>query len=409
MMTVAASHPSQKQQDARPLAAWAEAGFAGAAAGWMDKYRADSQKAFLAGGFPATQNDSWRHMGLDAILKSDWTRVADVSRVETPAGAALETASWAQLKQLPEAALRQRLANPFARLNAALLERGTHVRVPQNVCCLQPLRIVPAPKAVSGQPWMIHPRFSITLEHGSRLDVVLDCASLPALPGFMNLVMDIALQEQTALNLVLCGPEASGVLSLLDVSVAQRRDSVFRVFCFETRAQQNRVDLAVSLDGENASTDLFGLALLGGESRAFHHLNVDHRVPHTQSQQVFKSVLSGSARFEYDSLVTIRPEAPHASSEQLNKNLVLSDGARAYARPQLAIHTDEVQCHHGATVGQMSAEELLYLRTRGIAPASASELILRGFVDDLLKEIPVPAVSAELQKRAHERLEEIVR
>ena len=389
---------------------------------WIVKHRAAAQDLFLQTGFPRANSDDWRHMGLDALLKPSWRAVEEAAHLELPAGSTgVDVERWDRLDRLPDFAERKSDSGPFAHLNSLFFKQATHVRVNQNVCSLQPLRIAPAPVdagLVSTDPavgdWMIHPRFSMVLEAGSRLDVILDCgkflsAGRGAGVGLINWVMDIELKEQTALNLVICGPGAGQVLNLLDIAVTQRRDSVFRAFCFETRPRQSRVALSVSLEGENASTDLFGLALLGEDSRAFHHLRVDHRVPRTQSQQVFKSILSGTSRFEYDSLVTIHPEAPHASSEQLNKNLVLSDGARAFARPQLAIHTDEVQCHHGATVGQMNLEELLYLRTRGIDPGSASQLVLRGFVDDLLKEIPVSAVAAELQKQARERLEEIVR
>ncbi len=394
------------------LGAWAQAarnlGIASQPS-WMRHFRSDALALFEADGFPAPGEDAWRHMGLDALLKTAWKPAEDLSRMELPAGSGIEIKGWEDLGRLPEASATRAASGPFARLNAALLTRAISVRAPRNVCCLQPINFIPALPAKTASGWMIHPRASVLLEPGSRLDIVLDLSRLPDAEGLVNLVMDIELREQTALNLVIAGADTDRILSLIDISVPQRRDSVFRFFCLETRGRQDRVELSASLEGANASTDLFGLALLGEASRAFHHYRVDHRVPHTQSQQIFKSVLSGEARYEYDSLVTIHPEAPHCSSEQLNKNLVLSDAARAYARPQLAIHTDEVQCHHGATVGQMSTEELLYLRTRGVDPASASALILKGFVDDLLKEIPVSSAAAGLQRRAHERLSGIAR
>lgn len=411
-MTATASGPSAAAQT---LASWGQAGSARPASAsesvWLSEFRAASRRAFLAAGFPKPADDAWKHMGLDALLKPEWYPATADWHAQLPAGASgVDMRTWDRLSALPEPAARKNRPGAFADLNATFFKNALHVRVPKSVCSLQPLRLTPAPAEASlSDGWMIHPRASVQLEPGSRLDVILDCSRLPACAGFLNLVVDIGLGENTALNLVILGSTAARAVALLDLSVSQQRDSVFRAFCFESRPALNRLDLSVALNGENASTDLFGLALLGGESRAFHHLNVDHRVPHTQSQQVFKSVLADAARFEYDSLVTIRPEAPHASSEQLNKNLLLSDNARAYARPQLAIQTDEVQCHHGATVGQMNAEELFYLRTRGIDPSSASELVLRGFVNDLLKEIPVASVSAELCEQAHARLEEIVR
>ncbi|MBP9732960.1 MAG: SufD family Fe-S cluster assembly protein [Candidatus Omnitrophica bacterium] len=395
----------------RTLAAWALSALDASGSRcseWLGRFRAESLSRLEADGFPRPQEDAWRNMGLDGLLKPVWRRAEDRSLLTLPPSqSGVELKSWDDLAKMPDPSAGRLESGPFASFNAAFMDKAFSVRAARNVCCLQPLRFTPEPRKGSAAGWMINPRASVLLEPGSRLDLILDLSQLPAEQGLLNLVMDIQLCDQTALNLVVAGADSEAAISLLDLSVLQGRDSVFRLFALETQAAQSRIELAASLQGQNASTDLFGLALLGKASRVFHHFRVDHRVPHTQSQQVFKSVLGGEARYEFDSLATIHPEAPHCSSEQLNKNLVLSDSARAYARPQLAIHTDEVQCHHGATVGQMSAEELLYLRTRGIHPAAASSLIMRGFVDDLLKEIPVSSAVADLQRRAHARLEEI--
>lgn len=402
--------------EGRTLASWA--GSLPAAPGdpaWLAAFRRSgvrgSEGALC---FPLPGDDAWRHMGLDALMAPEWRPLTGGCRVEGVDAAleGLNLETWAAMNALPSAVRARASASAFVSLNAALCDRALNIHAGGRFCSLQPLRVSPVaesagPAAADG--WMLNPRLSVTLEPGSRLDLVIDLGGLPVSAGLLNLVADIELKEQTALNLVFAGTGASRALTLTDLSVAQSRDSVFRVFALETHSRQSRLEIGVDLNGENATADLFGLALLGGEARAFQHLNVRHRVPRTQSQQIFKSVLAGSARFEYDSLVTIASDAPHSSSEQLNKNLVLSDAARAYARPQLAIHTDEVQCHHGATVGQMNAEELFYLRTRGLDPAEAAALVLRGFVDDLLKEIPVPGAAAQLQKRARARLEEIAR
>lgn len=397
-------------QDAgRTLAAWTLASGTlpqAQSAAWLKTLKSAARRVLEAEGLPVASDDAWRHMGVEALLKDTWSRTADASLLEAAAGTSgVEIRSWDDLGREPEPLAARRASGPLVNFNSVYLDRAFSIRAAKNVCSLQPVRLTPAPAPGAAPGWMIHPRASILLEAGSRLDIILDLSRLPDIRGLLNLVLDIELRDQTALNLVVAGADAEQVMSLLDVSVVQHRDSVFRFFTLETRARQSRLEMAVSMEGENASADLFGLALLSGVSRAFHHVKVDHRVPRTQSQQIFKSVLSGEARYEYDSLVTIHPEAPHGSSEQLNKNLLLSDSARAYARPQLAIHTDEVQCHHGATVGQMSVEELLYLRTRGLDEATASALILRGFVNDLLKEIPVSAAAADLQRRANARLE----
>ena len=128
----------------------------------------------------------------------------------------------------------------------------------------------------------------------------------------------------------------------------------------------------------------------------------DHDAPRTRSDLLFKGAVEDRARSVYSGLVHIRPEADRARAFQTNRNLVLTEGARAESIPNLEIEANDVQCSHASTVGPIDDDQRYYLETRGIPPEDAEQLIVLGFFDDVLDRLPVPTLAAAL-RRAVER------
>ncbi len=149
-----------------------------------------------------------------------------------------------------------------------------------------------------------------------------------------------------------------------------------------------------TLVGHGASVDLHGIAVVRGDHQAHHLTRVVHAVPHTSSNQLVKAILHDKAATSFDGVVRILPGAIGSSAQQQNRNLLLSDQARADTRPQLDIKADDVQAAHGATVGQLDQEELLYLRMRGLSAAQATSLLTTGFLDEVLDLMPDIATRA---------------
>ena len=171
-------------------------------------------------------------------------------------------------------------------------------------------------------------------------------------------------------------------LAALGASVAQDASAELRVAQRGGTLLRHRLDL--SLDGAGASGLMTVAAAPRGEHQAHVLTRVVHAVGHTSSRQLIKAVLRDRARGSFDGLVTMLPGADGSTAEQRNHNLVLSPTARADTRPQLDIRADEVQANHGATVGALDDEELLYLRARGLPVAMARELLTAAFLDEAL-------------------------
>jgi len=149
-----------------------------------------------------------------------------------------------------------------------------------------------------------------------------------------------------------------------------------------------KADVGAFLAGEAAEVETYGVAM-GGDSQHFdHHTEHIHETGRTHSNLDFKVVLTGSARSAYTGMIRIAPGAAGSEAYQENRNLLLSEGARAESIPELEILTDDVRCSHGATVSPLDPEQLFYLESRGIPRLQAMRVIVYGFLDQTLARLP---------------------
>ncbi len=144
----------------------------------------------------------------------------------------------------------------------------------------------------------------------------------------------------------------------------------------------------IDLLGVGAHANISAVDRLGGRLQVHRHLRLRHRVGPTTSTQLFKTVLDDHAISSFDGLVEVAKGADGANAEQLSRTLLLSATARGDTRPQLEIHADEVKASHGATIGQLDHDELLYLRMRGLDANTAQGLLIDGFVREVTSRLP---------------------
>lgn len=189
-----------------------------------------------------------------------------------------------------------------------------------------------------------------------------------------------------------------------EVKIEQAARSV----CALTAVQLTSANASFTIDlnGSDAENRLGGVFLAGGEEHCVVKLRTNHNVPDCRSDSYIKGIAGGSAVGEFCGLVYVAQDAQHTDARQQSRNLLLSETARITTRPQLEIYADDVKCSHGATVGQMDAEAILYMRQRGLSEAQARRLQIEGFVGDIvhrcgiepLCEAMMEAVSAKMEK-----------
>ena len=105
----------------------------------------------------------------------------------------------------------------------------------------------------------------------------------------------------------------------------------------------------------------------------------------------------------FNGKVFVRSEAQKTNAYQQNKNMLLTDNASAYSKPELEIYADDVKCSHGSTTGQVDEEAIFYLRTRGVSEVNARKMMIRAFANEILENIKIDALRAVLESKIDER------
>lgn len=166
-----------------------------------------------------------------------------------------------------------------------------------------------------------------------------------------------------------------------------------------------RIRTEARVSGRGGSTKQVALYFAGGEQMHDFRTIQDHDAPHTSSDMLFKGAVQNDAASVYTGLIKIRPHARGTAAFQTNRNLTLGEGAWAESVPNLDIQTNDVRCSHASTVGPIDPEHRFYLESRGIPTGIADRLIVLGFFDEVLSQLPVPAIAADLRARVAAKLD----
>lgn len=165
-----------------------------------------------------------------------------------------------------------------------------------------------------------------------------------------------------------------------------------------------RVSTNARVSGRGASTRQVALYFAGGRQMHDFRTTQDHDAPHTNSDLLFKGAVQDEAWSVYTGLIKIREHANGTAAFQTNRNLTLSDGAWAESVPNLDIRTNDVKCSHASTVGPIDEDQRFYLESRGVRPEIAERLVVLGFFDEVLAQLPAADLAVELRANVAAKL-----
>jgi len=411
---------------------------------WLQRLRTAGVSAVEKLGFPSTNDEEWRFTNLAPLARTAFALSPDeVSLAERTAAIELEArlgplglsspeprivfVNGRLLRRSPgnltagtlfecmkdvlatsperiERALVARAAERdhskefFGSLGDAFLDEGVVLHVPANTSLSEPLFVlhVSTPAGPSAAPRMVHTRNLFTFEENSSATVVEAYLGANG-PSFTNAGTDVTLAKGARLNhvkLQLEGPETFHV-GQLAIAHAAGAHAASHVFSFGGKLVRN--EIAVTLLGEGASTELNGLFCAASGQHVDCHTLIDHALPRASSVEMYKGVLDGTGRGVFDGKILVRAGATRTDARQTNRNLVLSDSALVDSKPQLEIHNNDVRCTHGSTTGRLDADAVFYLRSRGLSPEAARALLTYAFGSELIEKVPSPDVRAFLE------------
>jgi Fe-S cluster assembly protein SufD len=288
----------------------------------------------------------------------------------------------------------------FAAVNTAFLHDGALIHVGRDRNGIAPIHLLFIATRADGAAY---PRVLVIAEAGAQCTLIEDFVGLADGGYFTDAVTEIAVGENAHVAHVKLQREAQAAFHIARTSVQVARDGRYSNWSVALGARISRHNLHVMQAGEGTEFSLDGLALIGGRQLADTNSLIDHAHAHGRSRQLHKTVVGGGAHAVFNGKIFVRRDAQQTDAGQQSRNLLLSDKAHVDTKPQLEIFADDVKCAHGATVGQIEADELFYLKSRGLSDATARNLLTYAFAAEIIERIPVKSLVERLEDHVLEQ------
>ncbi|MEU1200845.1 Fe-S cluster assembly protein SufD [Streptomyces sp. NPDC005813] len=348
---------------------------------------------------PHGREEEWRFTPLERLRGlHDGTAVATGDGVkvdiEAPEGVVVETVGR-------DDARLGRAGTPVDRIAAqaySAFEKAGVVTVPKETVLTEPIRI-----AVRGEGGVAYGHQVIELGAFAEAVVVIDHTGDAVLAANV----DYILGDGAKLTVVSVQDWDDKAVHVGQHNALIGRDAGFKSFVVTFGGDVVRLHPRVAYAGTGGEAELFGLYFTDSGQHQEHRLLVDHNTPHCKSNVAYKGALQGDgAHAVWIGDVLIEAKAEGTDTYEMNRNLVLTDGARVDSVPNLEIETGEiVGAGHASATGRFDDEQLFYLMARGIPAGEARRLVVRGFFAELVQQIGVDDIEERLLVKIDEELE----
>ncbi len=276
---------------------------------------------------------------------------------------------------------------PFAALNTAYLEQGVFLRVARGVCLDKPLAFIN--HSHSGVKHFANLHNIVVLETGAQVTLieVYQYSGEVKSEYFNNIVNEIFIGRQAVLRHYKVQSEALKAVHIALNAVKVKENGLYESFCRQKGANLARQETHVVLQESGAEAIVNAVYMMNGWATLDTTTDIEHLAQNTRSNQLVKGVVGGQAKGVFQGKIHIAPNAVQTEGYQLHKALLLSDEAEVDVKPELEIFADDVKCSHGATCGELDAEQLFYLQSRGIGAEEARQMLIEAFVDESFQMI----------------------
>lgn len=404
--------------------AYAAAGGAlpGARTRWVRDLREQALEHFTALGFPTTRLEDWKYTSVAPIERAAFKPA--LRAANGVAAAELEALGFEGLEvhrlvfvdghysealssagRLPDGALVTSLAavlergpervepylsrhaptdkHALAALNAAFFADGACIVLGRNVTIDKPIHLVFL-STRQGEEHMLPLRNLVVAGEGSRASVIEHYVGFTEARYFTSVVTEVVAAPASQVEHYRLQRESLKAFHVGGLYVHMEKDCRFTANAVDLGGLLVRNDVRGVLDAPGAVCVLNGLYVVDGRAHVDNHTLIEHAKPYGTSREFYKGVLDGRARAVFNGRIVVHPDAQHTDAQQENRNLLLSEDAEVDTRPQLEIYADDVKCSHGATVGNLDADALFYLRSRAVDEQAARDLLTYAFANDVL-------------------------
>lgn len=295
-------------------------------------------------------------------------------------------------------ATKEGVTDVFTALNTAGLTDAAVVWIGKDTAVETPIHLLFL--AVANEEKIItQPRCLVVAESGSSVSLTEEYVNLPSEEKavyFSNAVTEIFLEQNAAVGHTRIQRESTAAFHIGKTAISQARDSRYTCNAISIGAKLSRHNLEVLQTGEQTETTLNSLTVTAGEQLSDTHSVMAYTKPYGNSNQLHKCIVSDKSSAVFNGKVFVPKAAQLTNANQLNRNLLLSPKARVDTKPQLEITADNVKCSHGATVGQLEADEIFYLQSRGLNEADARNLLIDAFAAEIINQLPIVSLRKQL-------------
>jgi Fe-S cluster assembly protein SufD len=292
------------------------------------------------------------------------------------------------LSQKPETAIGS-IAKPekdvFCALNQASFEDGIFISVPKKLQVQKPILLLFFNKKNQGT--LIQPRVWIEVGDFAEVSFIDLSINLSDKPYFVNKVVEVKGAINSHVHYNRLQNEGKNAFEVSTIETNIEKHSKFSSSTITLSGEMLRNNLNLNLLGSNSEGNMYGLYLLNGKTHVDNHTNVDHTIPHAESNELYKGILDDQSRGVFNGKIFVRQDAQKTNAFQQNNNILLSEDALINTKPQLEIWADDVKCSHGCTTGQLDEEAMFYLQARGIGKDQARGFLLYAFAGEVLEKI----------------------
>ena len=416
-------------------------------AAWLDDLRSEGLAAFREQGVPTRRLEAWKGTNLGPLQAMRFGRVGpgastsaplsfpdavegrpelvfvdgayDAARSRVaglPSGCRLLPLAEA-MREIPDR-LRGRLGQltdpkhqALDALQTAFLADGAVLLIERGTVLADPIRLrflatgaEPRDDEESASAAAAFPRLLVVADEQSRATIHLSFESVGTAPGLTACVSELHLGPAARIDLVEVQAEDPERIHYSSVHARLERDARLDSHVFTLGRGLTRSEIEVTLVEPGAETRLRGFFLGRESGHVDHYTTVDHAADHCTSDEEYRGVLDGRSEGVFRGRVIVRPDAQKTDARQSNPNLLVSRNASVDSKPQLEIYADDVRASHGSTTGQLDADALFFLRSRGVGLAEARLLLTRAFARSIVFSIENESIRERIAEQVDESL-----
>lgn len=294
----------------------------------------------------------------------------------------------------------------FLWMNQSLFLDGAYIQVARNAVIKPLVHIIHITSGIENDT-IVFPRSFVSVGESARVDIMESYICFEPVSYVSNAVTDMRIAANAVVGYCKAQAESHQAVHVGSTRIWQDRASALDSFSFNHGGLIIRNNLSIFIKGEGTSTVMNGLYGLDGNQQVDNHTLLDIQQPNCTSYQLYKGLLNGKSQAVFNGKIYVHAIAQKTNAYQLNKHLLLGKEARVDTKPQLEIFADDVKCTHGATIGQLSQEEIFYLQSRCITHQMAVQLLSKGFIDDIINTIKNDSIRGKLSRLLLKKFPEV--